>query len=115
MRLNRFALLVATGVLVALPVHALRSQAKLTGTVREDSTGRPLADAEVAIEALGRATRTDDAGRFLLVDLPSGLRLVRAPQAHPSPIRLSDSGQESFVGWICGRRPRPERNAAHVI
>ena len=37
-----------------------------------DSSGDPLAAADVAINALHRLTRTDDRGRFSLTDLPLG-------------------------------------------
>jgi hypothetical protein len=74
--------------MVVLPVEVLPAQASLAGTVREDSTARPLADAEVTIEALGRATRTDDAGRFLFTDLPSGLRLLRTRHVGHKPLAV---------------------------
>ena len=44
--------------------------------VTEDSTGTPIADATVTIEALKRSTRTDAAGRYTLADLPDGVRMV---------------------------------------
>ncbi|MEO7456689.1 MAG: carboxypeptidase-like regulatory domain-containing protein [Gemmatimonadaceae bacterium] len=49
----------------------------VTGFVR-DSAGRPLSGADVAIEALSRHATTDPNGRYLIADIPAGLRLVRA-------------------------------------
>jgi hypothetical protein len=48
----------------------------LAGVVREDSTGRPIAGAEVAVEALKRQTLTDAEGRFRLTDVAAGVRVV---------------------------------------
>lgn len=55
----------------------LQAQATLIGTVRVDSGRTPLVGAEVSIEALGRSTRTDEAGRFVLSALAPGLRHVQ--------------------------------------
>jgi hypothetical protein len=55
----------------------LAAQASVAGVVK-DSSGRPIARADVAIEALGKHVLTDDAGRYLLSDIPPGARLVRA-------------------------------------
>jgi hypothetical protein len=66
-------------------VGQLGAQSVVTGTVRDDSGGRPVVGAEVVIEALGRRTQTDGYGRYLLGDILPGTRvvLVRAVGYHP--------------------------------
>ena len=73
-------------VLLSFFSASVRAQASLTGTVREESSGQPLANAEVRIDALERATRTDSIGRFLLAGLPAGQRVlnVRLIGYHPA-------------------------------
>ena len=46
--------------------------ATFTGVVVADSSGRPLADAEVAIPSLALSTRSDARGAFRLTDVPAG-------------------------------------------
>jgi hypothetical protein len=67
----------AIPVLLVLHASVLAAQASITGVVREDSTGRPLAGAEVSVDALVRLTLTDENGRFVLRNLPPGPLLVR--------------------------------------
>jgi len=59
------------------PAFIAEAQATLTGVVR-DSAGRPLARAEVAIEARRKSTTTDESGRYRLTDIPTGASLVQA-------------------------------------
>ena len=63
----------------AAPVSA--QQASLVGTVLDDVTERPIAEAEVAIAALNRVVRSDSAGNFAIVAIPAGTYrvTVRAP------------------------------------
>ena len=51
---------------------ALQAQSLLKGSVRADSTRRPIAGAEVLLQPLGRSARTDAEGEFRLADLPAG-------------------------------------------
>lgn len=44
----------------------------LTGVVTDAESGRPIAGAVVTLDDLGRATVTDESGRYLLPDLPPG-------------------------------------------
>ncbi|MCC6245526.1 MAG: carboxypeptidase regulatory-like domain-containing protein [Gemmatimonadaceae bacterium] len=46
--------------------------ATLRGTVVADSTARPIADADIAIEALQLRTRSDPRGAFILSNVPAG-------------------------------------------
>ena len=76
---------VVAGVLTwsAAPLDA---QASVGGTVRDETSGLPLANAEVRIDALERLTRTDSIGRYLLDRLPAGRRVISARRIgyHPA-------------------------------
>lgn len=50
---------------------------ELAGTV-VDSLGRPLADVEVALTGIDRATTTGPDGRFVFTDIPPGAWMLRA-------------------------------------
>ncbi len=68
-----------------------------------DSAGAPLRNAAVILDDLGRQTRTDDSGRYLLTDLPRGalhvtvrrlgylpqFRVVTLPTAGPTDFTLT--------------------------
>jgi hypothetical protein len=50
---------------------------RIQGSVIDLSTGEPLADVLIRVEALDRSTLTSEAGRFVLAGLPSGRHDVR--------------------------------------
>jgi hypothetical protein len=52
------------------------AQTGITGYVKEDSTGAPLAGAQVTIEALKKSTITDVNGKYSLGDISAGVRMV---------------------------------------
>ncbi len=52
------------------------AQSLLRGTVREDSSGRPLAGVEVLVMGTPRRVTTDAAGRFAFAAPPAGRRIV---------------------------------------
>lgn len=58
--------------LVLSASRSLFPQAVITGTVREDSTGRPLSGVEVVVEGLDRRAVTDVNGHYLLDRLSPG-------------------------------------------
>jgi hypothetical protein len=78
------------------------AQATLTGVVR-DSSGRPLARAEVMIEARRKRAVTDEEGRYRIPDVPTGASLVQARalgyQSVASVVTLSpnETRQTDFV------------------
>jgi hypothetical protein len=63
----------------------LAGQSVLVGTVRADSTGRPLSGVEVLVAGSESRTTTDNSGRYALNRLPSGRRqiLFRYPGFRP--------------------------------
>jgi hypothetical protein len=71
--------------ILAVPLAA---QAVLTGTVREDGTNRLLAGVEVLLEGTKRQTRTDDRGRYVLGELPSGNRVALFRLIGYRPVRV---------------------------
>lgn len=62
--------LVLCGIRLVLVVQA--TQASVTGTVRDERTGLPLAGVLVTLTELGRETSTDPAGGYRLPDVPPG-------------------------------------------
>lgn len=61
---------------LGLAASSLGAQSVLTGTVRADSTGRPLPGVEVVIVGSPWRTLTDASGRYWFPMLPSGRRLA---------------------------------------
>ncbi len=79
----------------------------VTGFVR-DSAGRPLAGADVAIEALAKSTTTDASGRYRLSDIASGSRAVRARAVgHSASARIVQVGDGANpVDFVLERLPQ---------
>lgn len=63
-------------LLALLTAPPLAAQSVMTGIVREDSSGRPLAGVDVLIEGTGLKAVTGANGRYLLPDIPPGRRFV---------------------------------------
>ena len=88
--------------LLMTAAHGATAQSSVTGIVR-DSSGRPLERAEVVIEAIGKRAITDQAGRYLLADVPAGTRMVNArmlgyvPAANLVRVIAGESRQSDFV------------------
>jgi hypothetical protein len=60
------------GTLLAASAGPLAAQAAMSGTVRNDSTGAPIAGVEVLLGGTNHSTHTNDQGRYILSGLPSG-------------------------------------------
>jgi hypothetical protein len=75
-------------LLSLVPAVPLAAQAALSGTVREDSTGRPIPGVEVLLEGSKRHTVTDWSGKYLLTDLPTGVRVALFRYVGYRPLRL---------------------------
>jgi hypothetical protein len=92
-------------LLILLSATSLRGQAPgiLVGVVREDSTGRPIAGAEVSVDVLKRQTLTDAEGRFRLTDVAAGVRVVSvrrlgyAPSAVTVQFLPGDAVERNFT------------------
>ena len=88
--------------LLLLTAQSVAAQSSVTGIVR-DSAGRPIASAEVVIEALSKRAIADPNGRYILTDVPAGLRLIRArmlgyvPVANMVRVTAGESAQSDFV------------------
>ena len=70
-----------------IPVSGASGQAVLAGIVREDSTGRAMPGVEVLVEGTKRQTVTDGSGRYLLIDLPTGVRVALFRSLGYRPVR----------------------------
>ncbi len=92
-------------LLFAMPMYA---QSAVTGFVR-DSTGRPLPGAEVSIEALGKRALSDANGRYILAEVPAGMRLVRARRVGYVPmtsmLRFAAEGTQQ-ANFVLERSPQ---------
>lgn len=62
-------------VLALLPLAQAVAQSTVQGVVR-DSTGNPVANAEVSVLSTSQAARTDSAGHFAIGALPAGSYLL---------------------------------------
>ena len=100
-RARRAALRQLTGVAVALAL-ALSARAAgaaepparlgtVRGTVRDRDTHQPVAQATVAIEGLALGAASDDAGRFVIRDVPAGSHRVRAWRLDYPAVVVSDA------------------------
>lgn len=76
-------------MLSCAPAGALAGQV-VTGVITDDSTHRPLADAEVMIQALGLKATTDASGHYVIRQVPPGVRLVQVRMVgyHPNGAML---------------------------
>lgn len=71
-------------LLALAPLHSAQAQGSLVGFVR-DSTGVPLANSQISIDAVNRVATADAMGRYAFNDLPIGLRLIRVRRVGYSP------------------------------
>jgi carboxypeptidase family protein/TonB-dependent receptor-like protein len=60
----------------------------IAGTIRDGETGRPLADAIVALTDIDRWVVSDSGGRYLLADVPSGPQHLTIQRAGYAPRTL---------------------------
>jgi hypothetical protein len=87
-RTTKIALALAALLANAGPLRA-QSKATLSGSVRSDSAGQPLSNAEVSIPSLRMRTRTDSAGHFRMDDIKPGAYDVVIRRLGFAPLRLS--------------------------
>jgi iron complex outermembrane recepter protein len=73
-------------VLVAVAPLAAAQPGTLSGTVL-DADGRPVAYANVGVEGAPLGAATDERGRFLVLNVPAGERVVRASYVGFEPAR----------------------------
>jgi TonB-linked SusC/RagA family outer membrane protein len=84
---GRLAALLAVGALLA-PLAPLAAQAtgRLTGTVTDSASGRPLDQVQVSLAGSRLGAGTDEAGRFTLVNIPAGSYTVEARRLGYQPV-----------------------------
>jgi carboxypeptidase family protein len=86
----------------------LAGQAGMSGVVRDDSTGRPLAGVEVLLLGTRQRTLSDPAGRYVLGELPRGERVALFRLKGYLPLRLSVilvKGDTAYVDGVLVRDP----------
>ncbi|MEO7963492.1 MAG: TonB-dependent receptor plug domain-containing protein, partial [Gemmatimonadaceae bacterium] len=95
-KFTKFASL-TTALLLAANTATAQSGA-ISGSVTENSTGRPLGQVRVQVVGNERAAAaTDPSGRFTIRDVPAGLVTLRAvrigyrPESHPVTVAANDT------------------------
>ncbi len=78
---------VMTGVMLLTAAPAVAAAQVVTGVVRADSTGRPLANVEVSIEGAKDHTTSGPEGRYSLVS-PTGKRVIVFRMAGYQQVRM---------------------------
>jgi len=86
--------------LILLASRSLLSQAVMTGTVREDSTGRPLSGVEVVVEGLDRRAVTDVNGRYSLDRLSPGSYVALFRKIGYRPVREALRIRSGDTAWV---------------
>jgi hypothetical protein len=95
--------------LIAMLILAERSSGQaLSGIVREDSTERPLAGVDIALDRNDRATRSTSTGRYLFSDLPEGLQRIHVRLLGYRPVDMLvtiTAGQTKSMDIVLVRMP----------
>ena len=88
---SRSLLTVATFLAPAAAVaqEAIASGSTVSGIVTEVETREPITDVFVEIEGTTRSVRTDSAGRYRLLDVPTGPQTLRARRLGYAPARVT--------------------------
>jgi TonB-dependent SusC/RagA subfamily outer membrane receptor len=74
----RFAVFAALGLaLVAAPAHAQTATGTIRGQVTDATTQRPLSGAQVSIPGTGRGALANQAGDFLILNVPVGAQTLQ--------------------------------------
>lgn len=77
-------------LLFALPVSALRAQGTILGTVTDQVTGRPLAEATVTLRGTGRIATSDTVGRFRFPQVAIGTWTLEVRRIGHRPVAVPD-------------------------
>ncbi len=77
MSLQRSLLAIAATALLAIPVSA-QERGTITGQVTDAATMQPLSGAQVVIEGTNFGALANEAGRFLIPNVPAGTHTLRA-------------------------------------
>jgi TonB-linked SusC/RagA family outer membrane protein len=74
------SLVVALAAFALFPGRVLLAQGtgRVTGTVTDSSSGRPISDVQITVGGTRLGTTTDNQGRFNIVNVPAGPRLIDA-------------------------------------
>jgi hypothetical protein len=104
MRARHLAVLPALLLALVLAAGgAAAQQATLRGVVRDSATGTPVANAQVAVPALGASVRADTLGRFVLPGLAPGNyavlaeRLGYATRITPVQLAAGETVEREFL------------------
>lgn len=90
----------ATAFLFAVLPLPLASQAVITGVVREDSTGRPLAGVEVVIEKSNLRALSNAAGRYVIGGVKPGTHTALFRKIGFRGVRQAVRVSEVDTAWV---------------
>ncbi len=85
------------GLALALWAVPAGAQNTITGTVVDAASQRPLAGAQVAVDGTDTGTLTDNRGRFLILNAPSGPVTLRVVMIGYREATATASGDEAVV------------------
>ncbi len=85
MRLHRSVLAFAAMALLAVPLTA-QERGTITGQVADAATMRPLSGAQIVIEGTNFGALANEAGRFLITNVPAGTHTLRAIMLGYGPV-----------------------------
>jgi TonB-linked SusC/RagA family outer membrane protein len=89
------------GVLLLPGRTSAQERSRITGQVVAEGTNQPLPGVRVAIAALNMSTVSDQAGRFVLVNVPQGSHTLRATRIGYKPVaRAVSVGAEAVTVTI---------------
>src|SRR5882762_10201776 len=103
--------LVRTCALLSIAASAIAGKLQgqtLTGIVKEDSTERPLAGAEIAIDGSNQPTRSAANGRFVMADVSQGLQRIHVRLLGYRPVDMLvtiTAGQTRALDILLVRMP----------
>src|SRR5256885_14987006 len=91
--------------------RAVQQSGSISGTVRDSTTGAPVADAVVTVVGTVFTAKTGADGRFAIAGMPAGSYRVRVRMLGCSPAAASGTGQDGEQG---GAGRQPGRRAVEV-
>ncbi|UCC25706.1 MAG: TonB-dependent receptor [Gemmatimonadales bacterium] len=102
MRYQLAALAAVFLLLLGLPQNVAAQARAVTGTITDARTGEPIVGAQVSIRDRGLGVISNEAGRFLMVNLPEGRLELRvlfvgyAPQSRILEVSAGETAVEDF-------------------
>jgi hypothetical protein len=94
------------GFLLLVPGRGIAAQAVLAGTIRDDSTGRPLEGADVLIESSTKRGTSLASGGYAISGVPAGNHVALVRLVGYAPIRIAFRASGNDTTWLNARLTR---------